>query len=94
MTIHQFIEKATQGGWKPKSNIVIDAHEPQNWGQILLDPEAWKAVEEIERWGLQAYYKNSNGAAADATYGWLANMHRMIDALADGKTIEQYLETL
>lgn len=48
--------------------------------EILLDPEAWKAVGKVDVWFEQ--------------YDWSWHMHRMIDALAEGKTIEQYLLTL
>lgn len=60
---------------------------------ILLDPEAWKAVGKVEGWGNShkgwLWYKNEMKMVAYVVY-W----HRMIDALAEGKTIEQYLETL
>lgn len=86
MTIQQFIEKATRGGWKPSTNIVVDAHEPQNWGQVLLDPSAWKAVGKAEGW--------HEHATVQCKDHWLKQMHRMIDALAGGETIEEYLATL
>lgn len=99
MTIKTFIEKAIQGGWKPYGLAVI-GNIPIGYGHILtyyrgillvvlLDPEAWKAVGTVEGWP-------DGETARDDTHGcsWRVNMHRMIDALAEGKTIEQYLETL
>jgi hypothetical protein len=53
--------------------------------QILLDPLAWQAVGKVEGWG-----KGKHGLMM---YEWLTNMHRMIDALAEGKTIDEFLET-
>lgn len=50
---------------------------------ILLDPLAWKAVGKVEGW-----WDNP------PEYVWRTNMHRMIDALAEGKTIEQFISTL
>lgn len=59
---------------------------------ILLDPEAWKAVGKVEGW------KDCAELGYVLKYGtrlaWLSNWHGMIAALAEGKTAEQYLETL
>lgn len=81
MKIQDFIMKAVLGGWRPKDNLVVDEHNENTFGQLVLDPEAWKAVGKakgIPGWNLWA----------------LENMHGMISALFDGKTIEQFLETL
>jgi hypothetical protein len=102
MTIQSFIEKAIEGGWSPYARNVV-AHElpleqavkamrrSTRDAEILLDPLAWKAVGKVEGWpdehwqGIYREYAEKNA---------IARMHRMIDALAEGKTIEQYLETL
>lgn len=55
--------------------------------EILLDPLAWQAVGKVEGW-----HRGSLDEAFHPT--WKQNMHRMIDALAEGKTIEDYLKTL
>lgn len=74
---------------------------------VLLDPEAWKAVGKVEGWKMRCYIckgtqedghvpicsKIGWSEVADKDH-WRDRMHRMIDALAEGKTIEQYLETL
>lgn len=109
MTIQQFIERAIGGGWKSEEkHIALGCYETfiQNnphwkWkenekpylikraylGDILLDPLAWQAVGKVEGW-----YK---GIAPEHEYlYWGAHMHRMIDALTEGKTIEQFLTTL
>lgn len=115
MTIQQFIEKAIEGGWYPKErhweNISLRTGDTKPRSltktvtasitsyQILLDPEAWKAVGKVE--GKKICICGTQGPLhtqqcpcaaikAHATY----QMHRMIDALAEGKTIEQYLLTL
>lgn len=64
--------------------------------RALLNPDAWRAVGKVEGWEAKCSFK-PNSAVGDLTEchdGWLLNMHRMIDALAEGKTTEQYLETL
>lgn len=62
---------------------------------VFLDPEAWKAVGKVEGWGEEPYNHSSNSKVF-GTYRprWEYEMHRMIDALADGKTIAEYLATL
>lgn len=88
MTTQQFIEKAIEGGW--------DADKWRGghvgWAEVLLDPEAWKAVGKMEGW------KNNMLGWCDSCDaplgGWREKMHGMIDALAEGISIEGCLKTL
>lgn len=106
MTIQSFIEKAIKGGWRKEHNPKQDGltvgfptapgfsgYFSVYWQAhaILLDPEAWKAVGKVEGWATveSSYY--DDGATCDM---WLHEMHRLIDTLATGGTIESYLETL
>jgi hypothetical protein len=57
---------------------------------IFLDPRAWRAVGKIERWNVSEPHDYKHHAI-DVS---LLEMHNMIDALAEGRTIEQYIETL
>jgi hypothetical protein len=105
MTIQSFIEKAIEGGWWPKpSHYAIEFVEGEpketltNYSAILLDPLAWKAVGKVEGW-CEGTPCQPNGECSDCGFQghqveWLMRQHDMLDALADGKTIEQYLETL
>lgn len=77
---------------------------------VLLSVEAWKAVGKVEGWeykeaekgnGMKidpAQIDSKEREAIAKEWGikpdWLVYMHDMIDALAEGKTTEQYLETL
>lgn len=66
--------------------------------KILLDCEAWQAVGKVEGWSeeeTKRFFPRGMGGM-DSVIGpvWLCQMHRMIDALADGKSIDEYLETL
>lgn len=91
MTIQQFIEKVIEGGFDDAVNLRAAAREYRRSGKpmhadlsertIFLNPKAWKAVGKVEGWSLM--YAE-----------WRKKWHRMIDALAEGKTIEEYLETL
>lgn len=65
--------------------------------KIILDPEAWKAVGKVEAWkGVSCGHYRCETENLDCMSDpeWLSNMHGMVDALAEGKTIEQHLETL
>ena len=83
MTIKQFIEKAKQGGWDESSSWFDGVVIPQ---KMLLDTDAWRAVGKVERWGVGWYDRNIPG--------WHYEMLVMIDALAEGKSIEDYIKTL
>jgi hypothetical protein len=92
MTIQQFIEKAVEGGFHPHyierpeiKHMVYYGH-PYPVYVILLDPLAWQAVGKVEEWD-EHYLPEDWGQ-------YQHKMHDMIDALTEGKTVEQYLETL
>lgn len=103
MTITEFVEKAVAGGWFPK-NSNWTTKNPLSWRKqavakivhkerIFLDPLAWKAVGKVEGWEPNTEYDLTAGE--QFCFGeWYEYMHDMLDALAEGKTTEQYLETL
>lgn len=93
MTPKQFIEKAIEGGWKARG---VEIGGEDGWKslesmmnfvqieEILLDPLAWSAVGKVEGWSDDGLITGINRKY----------MHRMVDALCAGKSIEQFLETL
>lgn len=86
------IELQAQGsdGWTGlKSSVLLNGFAEEHSHRILLDPLAWKAVGKVEGWRIKGEWETNFGVD-----GWLENMHRMIDALAEGKSIEDYLKTL
>jgi len=105
MTTKQFIEKAIEGGWKPQNpngpddnpQIALEAWEELEGNilqqtvlhAIVLDPLAWKAVGKVEGWKV-----TYNGRKEWVNKQWLQKWHALIDALAEGKSIEEYLKTL
>lgn len=109
MTINQFIEKAEEGGWykemKPKLIEVkiepepfayfktIGGKEKISVSMILLSKKAWEAVGKVEMWKDNEWIAYDYGQATSIE-GWRYNMHRMIDALAKGESIENFLKTL
>lgn len=104
----EFIEKAIEGGWKYQERLfgdlkfderIIFNHEPSIALQpfidsILLDPLAWQAVGKVEGW--TDLSKEAQGIIPlnKSQIVWYWNMHRMIDALCEGQTPEEYISTL
>ena len=50
---------------------------------VLLNPKVWQAVGKVEHW-----YEGHYGPE------WLHHMHKMIDALAEGHTLEAYIQSV
>jgi len=76
------------------TSFAANAHDQVAYptSDMLLDPLAWKAVVKVEGWAIHEEY-DSDGNCKPGTEH-IQRMHRMIDALAEGKTIEDYLKTL
>lgn len=69
-----------------------------SYHEILLDPLAWKAVGKVEGWTDELYNCEYCDIPNEHYLGkiktWHYNMIRMIDALWEGKTIEEFINTL
>lgn len=70
---------------------------------FLLDPLAWKAVGKVCGWVCKHCSGTGVAPNHDECFScrgsgegkiWLENMHCMIDSLAEGKTIEEFISTL
>ncbi len=110
MTIQQFIEKAIEAGYTCPENcsvwiktdgttngVMHVAHLAAILSDVLLDPLAWKAVGKVEGWGVHVIAMaviETGNTNVGSVPTWKRNMHAMIDALADGKTIEEFISTL
>ena len=102
--IQQFIEKAFVGGWQPTDRdfSIIGFYERHFeyqlqsivagrpavirymvYEMVLLDPKVWQAVGKVEHW-----YEGRYGPE------WLHHMRSMIDALAEGHTLEAYIQSV
>ncbi len=80
---------------------VLTTHD---YGWLFLDPKAWEAVGKVESWtGTKCYpcagvinhetlFDESNGSIGDPCLEHV--MLGMMPALIEGKTIEEYIETL
>ena len=86
MKIKQFIEKAISGGYV---GFTWEDVQGGDGADVFLDPLAWKAVGKVCGWTQVAPY-NRWGIEAH----WYWNMHQMIDALVEGKSLEEFIETL
>lgn len=106
MTIEQLIEKAIAGGWKylgmngkHSLALALEDAEKQNF-TFLLDPEFWKAVGKVEWDGKFSCPHWESELVGERSFKmvemphWKYYMHAMIDALAEGKTIEEFIATL
>jgi hypothetical protein len=103
-SIQQFIGKAIAGGWRPEGRecSILGFHERHfeyqlrniaagrpagirymSYETVLLDPKAWQAVGKMERW-YEGYYGPD----------WLHHMHKMIDALVEGQTLDAYVQSV
>ncbi len=99
MTIQSFIAKGVEGGWKNEQAYSFKGDDfVYCISFILLDPEAWRAVGKVEGWTTTEESGGNWDDMRTMSYAdiptWKHNMHTMIDTLAEGRTIEQYLETL
>ena len=102
--IQQFIEKALVGGWQPADRdfSIVGFYERHFEYQlrstlqgrssvirmmvyeaVLLNPKVWQAVGKVEQW-----YEGRYGPE------WLHHMRTMIDALAEGHTLEAYIQSV
>jgi hypothetical protein len=102
--IQQFIEKALVGGWQPTDRDcrILGFYERHfeyqplstpsgrssttrmiGYEAVVLNPKVWQAVGRVEHW-----YEGHYGPE------WLHHMRHMIDALAEGHTLEAYLQSV
>lgn len=97
----QFIEDAIKGGWreehKPKRNgtsVMFQAGAHQifwKYSDILLDPLAWQAVGKTRGWDSPSFKGGPTQSELGLDDYFREAIHRFIDHLADGKTIEEAL---
>lgn len=100
MTITQFIEHAIEGGWSFKYDrfdYVENIHDVPEL--IFLDLLAWQAFAKSETKGNCICGTHGPLHTQQCPYSPIADratyfMHRMVDALTSGQTIEQFLLTL
>lgn len=100
MTTKEFIEKAIVGGWKqkPYMNIVRGLHdnvfEIKDVALVFLDPKAWEAVGKVIGWSKESFELDGRVIEMEFDEHWKNKMHAMIDALIEGKTIEEFLSDI
>lgn len=92
--------------WKIEILPSKEYPDPIHWGnfsfpiqKILLDPFAWQAVGKMEGWPTEDdedrnCYCGACGYYKSCANEWKENMHRMIDALCEGKSIEEFLSSI
>lgn len=85
MTTQEFVQKAIEGGWKWNHKC-----DNPNCDDIYLDPKAWQAVGRVDGWGGKDSYQYLGMRIDEYEF----HMQRMIHWLCNGKSIDQFLETL
>jgi hypothetical protein len=97
MTINEFIQKAADGGYKFRGDKLLYDDQVDQWcvrdgnggyfipcvEAIFLDPDAWRALG-----------KNEKVENDVIEYWTVLSMRGMINALCDGKSLEEYIATL
>lgn len=103
MGLKRVIGRKEPFGWR---DVAIVSFRDSDYylpiAEIILDPFTWQAVGKVERWGecpICGPVMSSKGICLSCrdtplSFDWKENMHRMIDALASGQSIEDYLATL
>lgn len=97
MTIKQFIEKAIEGGIDIYDYPEVNLEHPciEDTAPLFLSPKVWQAVGKVEKWDNEIVWKRNSGNVTSTILVEHENkMHEMIYFLVDGKTIEQFIETL
>lgn len=96
MTIKTAIEKSVKGGYKVKGVNDFDLEEWMDGfmiGYVLLDPSFWKCLGKEMGWDRPVTAKDrKEGMTLRRMY--LTHWHRLIDHLAEGKSIESFFESL
>ena len=91
----QFIKDATEGGWKTLLPPIVHMQR----AEMFLDPDAWRAVGKARGWDdLEKMHSLGGSPHQEDCWckekNWLTRMHGLIGALAEGKSIEDYLGTI
>jgi hypothetical protein len=106
----RFITDAIKGGWRwngekylldqcPMDDMILRLKGSANRfrlpvQKILFDPPAWQAVGKTRGWIDHGKEANEMVYGKFIEQHWKTRLHRFIDHLADGKTIEEALIAL
>ena len=77
-------------GWKNKEE---DCNDGMSIHKLVLDPKFWESYGKVEGWEDSVVF-NTNGESKKSINQHSRKMHKMIDHLCNGGTIESYIETL
>ena len=93
MTIEQAIQKAIDGGWKPKISPFTTICK-----EYFLDPLFWQSLGKAMGWEKHDELMDGKHYCIDhvqydwADYDWVFQWHSFIDHLAEGKDAESFFE--
>lgn len=91
-SIQAFVEDAIYGGWRADDPMQSEYFDMVGY-VAFLDPEMWKAVGRTRAWPVIKMIDVRRGSETSQHY-WLYQQHRFIDALADGKSLSESLDSI
>ena len=95
--MEEAIKRAIEGGYDSRVFINEDGgHIVYKFqSEILLDPLFWQALgkAELKNWGEITFIDRNRGNENSMTT-WLYHWHRFLDALAEGKTPDDFFKDL
>ena len=99
MTLKQITGKAIEGGYDIQYQFMtgdsVDTYlESEKFQKdkfkILLDPKFWQAVGRVEKWDTEHGKVVGDRIYSEAEY----KQHQMLQALWEGKSLDEYIKTL
>lgn len=93
------IEKAIEGGWKPRGVEIKEWSSKENvfnlipWQEVTSDPLFFQCLGKSFGWEKCTMYSFSTGKVYSENQ-WLYEIHRFIDHLASGKDAELFFKEL
>jgi hypothetical protein len=103
MTIKEFIQASIEGGWDRKNlygetSVYPNGEIESSVEAILINPKAWQAVGKVEGWEAEGddcgncEHTNKSVPCPECPYDeYRERMHRFIDYLQEGDTIDTAL---
>lgn len=103
MTLQSAIQKSIKGGWNPEVELGISTPTEKEWKDmiiphgtmcaVLLNKNFWQALGKELGWK-DGIIRMCNECAHEYEGQWLIELHRFVDFLVEGGTIEQFFAEL
>ena len=87
--VPSWIKESTTEHW-----FGFSQNQTMSISQTILDPQFWQCLGKSRGWEKRITFYNSFIDGKENNDQWRLEMHRFIDALAEGRTIESFFESL